>query len=160
MLEQISHLLSELISKIKTISRGLLPIEMEAHTFLERIEALVADTRRYVKVDVNIEADPSFEIADTDRALQVFRIIQEALNNAVKHSRARLVTISLKTIVEEKERVCYMASVVDDGIGLPERIRDGALGLRIMRNRASIAQAELSVDSSRHGTTVKIVIWE
>ena len=160
MLEQISHLLSESISKIKTISRGLLPIEMEAHTFLERIEALVADTRRYVKVDVNIEADPSFEIADTDRALQVFRIIQEALNNAVKHSRARLVTISLKTIVEEKERVCYMASVVDDGIGLPERIRDGALGLRIMRNRASIAQAELSVDSSRHGTTVKIVIWE
>ncbi|MDX9809439.1 MAG: substrate-binding domain-containing protein, partial [Sphaerochaetaceae bacterium] len=156
-LGQISHLLSESINKIKTISRGLLPLEMDAHTFRQRIEALVADTKRYARVDVEIDADADFEIIDADRSLHVFRIIQEALTNAVRHSKAKLVKISLRTQQDEDSRICRIASVTDNGVGLPERIRDGALGLRIMRNRASMAQAQLSVESSRCGTSV--VIW-
>ncbi|MDD3997048.1 MAG: ATP-binding protein, partial [Sphaerochaetaceae bacterium] len=109
------------------------------------------------RVDVEIDADTDFEIIDADRSLHVFRIIQEALTNAVRHSKAKLVKISLHTQQDEDSRICRIASVTDNGVGLPERIRDGALGLRIMRNRASMAQAQLSVESSRCGTSV--VIW-
>ena len=94
-LEQISRLLAESISKLKTISRGLLPLEKDEKTFAKRIEALVADTQRYAKIDISIQADPNFEITDSDRALHVFRIIQEALTNAVKHSKAKHVIIKL-----------------------------------------------------------------
>lgn len=156
--ENISVLLNESISKIKTISRGLLPFEMEAHTFVQRIEALVGDTLRRSKVEVNVRAEPNFVIEDARAALHIFHIIQEALNNAIRHSRAQHINIALVHEVGS-DGICYkVASVLDDGIGLPKKIREGGLGLRIMHSRASMAQAELIIDSSRKGTAVLVRI--
>ncbi len=157
-LENISVLLNESITKIKTISRGLLPFEMEAHTFVQRIEALVGDTLRRSQVEVNIHAEPDFVIEDVTAALHVFHIIQEALNNAIRHSRAQHINISLVNEVGSDGSLYRLASVLDDGIGLPQKIREGGLGLRIMHSRASMAQAELIIDSSRKGTSVNIRI--
>ncbi|HKM05790.1 MAG TPA: ATP-binding protein, partial [Sphaerochaeta sp.] len=157
-LGKISVLLNESITKIKTISRGLLPFEMEAHTFVQRIEALVGDTLRRTNVEVVVHAGPDFVIEDVTAALHVFHIIQEALNNAIRHSRAQHITISLDTERGEDGSVFRLASVVDDGIGLPKKIREGGLGLRIMHSRASMAQAELTIDSSKKGTAVLVRI--
>ena len=157
-LEKISVLLNESITKIKIISRGLLPFEMEAHTFVQRIETLVGDTLRRSQVDVNVDAEPDFVIEDATSALHVFHIIQEALNNAIRHSRARHIHISLVNELGTDGNMYRLASVFDDGIGLPKKIREGGLGLRIMHSRASMAQAELSIDSSQKGTTVKVRI--
>ncbi|MBI9094352.1 MAG: substrate-binding domain-containing protein [Sphaerochaeta sp.] len=153
-LENISVLLNESITKIKTISRGLLPFEMEAHTFVQRIEALVGDTLRRAQVEVNVHAEPDFVIEDVTAALHVFHIIQEALNNAIRHSRAQHITISLANEVGLDGNLYRIASVFDDGIGLPKKIREGGLGLRIMHSRASMAQAVLTINSSQKGTTV------
>ena len=150
-LEHISELLAESITKIKTISRGLLPRNMQPHTFLEQVEALVGDTRRFSRVDLRLHADRDFEIEDADRALHIFRIIQEALTNAIKHAEAGHVEISLHTGVSGWE-----VKVRDNGIGLPKQIREDGLGLRIMRNRAEIAQVGLNITSSGEGTVVRI----
>jgi DNA-binding LacI/PurR family transcriptional regulator/two-component sensor histidine kinase len=156
-LEQISRLLTESIAKIKTISRGLLPLEMESHTFAEKLEALVGDTKRYARVQVDLEADPQFEIEDPDRSLHMFRIIQEALTNAVKHAKAKRVEITLKFETDREGNSIRVATIRDDGVGLPAKIREGGLGLRIMRNRASMAQVELDIKSSPEGTTVRVI---
>jgi len=157
-LEEISILLNESITKIKTISRGLLPFEMEAHTFVQRIEALVGDTLRRAQVEVTVHAEPDFVIEDVSAALHVFHIIQEALNNAIRHSRAQHINISLTSEVGSDGSLYRLASVFDDGIGLPKKIREGGLGLRIMHSRASMAQALLAIDSSQKGTAVKVRI--
>jgi signal transduction histidine kinase len=157
-LEKISELLNESISKIKIISRGLLPFEMEAHTFVQRIEALVGDTLRRSKVEVTVHAEPDFVIEDPTAALHVFHIIQEALNNAIRHSGAKHITVSLGKEVGTDGTSYTVASVFDDGVGLPKKIREGGLGLRIMHSRASMAQAELSIDSSKKGTAVSVRI--
>lgn len=159
-LEQISRLLAESISKLKTISRGLLPLEKDEKTFAKRIEALVADTQRYAKIDISIQADPNFEITDSDRALHVFRIIQEALTNAVKHSKAKHVIIKLNRTEGEEGFPLLQASIEDNGVGFAKNIRKGALGLRIMRNRASMAKATLDVQSSAEGTRVSVSLKE
>lgn len=157
-LERISSLLTESITKIKTISRGLLPVEMEPHAFTAKLEALVGDTNRYSSVDVRLRANPDFEISDPDQSLHVFRIIQEALTNAVKHSRAKQVDILLDVEMDERGCPIRVATIKDDGVGLPAKIREGGLGLRIMKNRASMAQVDLSIDSSSGGTTVRVVV--
>jgi DNA-binding LacI/PurR family transcriptional regulator/signal transduction histidine kinase len=159
-LEQISRLLAESITKLKTISRGLLPLEKDEKTFAKRIEALVADTQRYVKIDITVDADPDFEIADGDRALHVFRIIQEALTNAVKHSKSKSVLIKLERNEDEAGQVHLQASIEDNGVGFAKNIRKSALGLRIMRNRASMADAILDIQSSPEGTRVSVRLEE
>lgn len=156
-LEQISRLLTESITKIKTISRGLLPLEMESHTFAQKLEALVGDAQRYSRVKVTLDADPQFEIDDPDRALHMFRIIQEALTNAVKHSKATVVAITLGSETDQNGNTVHVATIRDNGVGLPSKIREGGLGLRIMRNRASMAQIVLDIESSQEGTAVRVI---
>ncbi|AEV28101.1 transcriptional regulator [Sphaerochaeta pleomorpha str. Grapes] len=157
-LDKISLLLSESITKIKTISRGMLPFEMEPHTFLQRIDALVGDTLRISHVDVQIKADPEFEIEDANAALHIFHILQEALNNSIKHSHSKHIEITLENKTDRNGKPFKVASVVDDGVGLPEHIREGGLGLRIMRSRANMAKAELAIKSSKKGTSVCIYL--
>ena len=138
----------------------MLPLEKDEKTFAKRIEALVADTQRYVKIDITVDADPDFEIADGDRALHVFRIIQEALTNAVKHSKSKSVLIKLERNEDEAGQVHLQASIEDNGVGFAKNIRKSALGLRIMRNRASMADAILDIQSSPEGTRVSVRLEE
>jgi DNA-binding LacI/PurR family transcriptional regulator/signal transduction histidine kinase len=157
-LDQISTLLTDSIAKIKTISRGLLPLEMESHTFSEKLEALVGDTKRYSQVKVILHTDPKFEIVDSNRALHVFRIIQEALTNAVRHSKATKVEITLNTQYTPTGDFLRIATIRDNGVGLPEKIREGGLGLRIMKNRASMALVDFDIATSSEGTTVRVIV--
>ena len=156
--DRISSLLNESITKIKTISRGLLPMEMESHAFTRKLEALVVDTRRFAQVEVLCNTDARFEIADPDRALHVFRIIQEALSNAVRHAKATKVAITLTVQEDASGPTIQIATISDNGVGLPKKMRTGGLGLRIMKNRASMAQVDLHIDSSAEGTTVQVMI--
>lgn len=157
-LKQISELLSESITKIKTISRGLIPLEMEPHAFSQRLEALVGDTRRYSRTKITIHGDPRFEISDPDQALHVFRIIQEALTNAIRHAKASKVEIALGVAGSEEGRHTLVATISDNGVGIPKKIREGGLGLKIMHGRANMARAQLSIDSSADGTVVRVTI--
>jgi signal transduction histidine kinase len=51
-------------------------------------------------------------------------------------------------------------TVSDDGTGLPKKLQKRGLGLRIMRNRAAMADARLSIESSEEGTTVSVLLKE
>ena len=82
-------------------------------------------------------------MADNITAMNLFRIAQEALNNAIKHSGASKVTVSLGI---EEGRGCL--SIHDDGEGFDTRARHiDSLGLRIMQHRCDLIDAELRVTS-------------
>ena len=86
----------------------------------------------------------------------LFRIVQEALNNAARHSRARRVAIELNA-----EPPGLTLRVSDDGIGMPaaDRRRPGAVGLIGMHERARMLQGTLDVaPATPHGTVVQVSI--
>ncbi|MPM01113.1 hypothetical protein SDC9_47351 [bioreactor metagenome] len=159
-LESISRHLNEAISKIKTISRGLMPLDLEHSSFQKRLEALVADSLRYAQVEIDVNVDPLFHIKDPTRELNLFRIVQEALTNAIKHSHASHIEISSSRIDGEEGETTLCLTVSDDGTGLPKKLQKRGLGLRIMRNRAAMADAELTIQSSEEGTTVNVLLKE
>ncbi len=69
----------------------------------------------------------------------IYRIVQEALNNAVAHSGAKMVEVSLV-----KDAGTLLVSIADDGRGFdPKQIRSGALGLHTMRHRAALIGASI-----------------
>jgi signal transduction histidine kinase len=91
--------------------------------------------------------------------LAMFRIASEAVGNAVRHSGGTNVQVNAAIAPDRVELV-----VSDDGAGLPteaarEASRRKRLGLASMRRRAEAIDAELSIDGSAHGTTVRVV-WQ
>ncbi|MFA5447142.1 MAG: substrate-binding domain-containing protein [Sphaerochaeta sp.] len=159
-LEEISALLTNAITKVRTISRGLMPLELDSSTFAERLQALVSESLRHAKVEVDINVAPDFRIADSTRELNLFRIVQEALTNAIKHSNASHIEVSSLSEQDQWGRTTHTITVSDDGTGMAETTNTRGLGMRIMRNRSAMANATLSVHSSSDGTVVTIRLKE
>jgi len=82
-------------------------------------------------------------LEDKEAAAHLYRIAQEAVNNAIKHARASQVTIRLS---RTKGALCLQ--VRDDGKGLPANgIRGEGMGLHVMKHRAIAMGAELEIKS-------------
>lgn len=118
----------------------------------QRLEAV--ETRANVEAQLVIEGD----IEDLPEVVeeQLFRIAQEALNNALKHSSASLLTVHIRADEDTVELV-----VIDDGEGfdVAEAEDEAGMGLKIMEERAEELEGELVVASEvGEGTTVKVTI--
>ena len=88
---------------------------------------------------------------DPSVALQIYRIVQEAIANVIRHSGAQAMTVS---IVRQGDALCV--SVSDDGIGIARnRRKRGALGVGMgtMKSRAALIGGELSVRTPAVGGT-------
>ena len=89
-------------------------------------------------------------IRDASKATHIYYIVQESLNNAVKHGKCRNIRIMLK-----RRGTGLFLSIVDDGTGLPEETgrRDG-LGLMFMKYRAGIIGGILNVNRRKPSGTI------
>jgi signal transduction histidine kinase len=91
----------------------------------------------------------------------LYRIAQEALNNIVKHARARHVDVEFRgTLNEESGSECVTLCVVDDGVGFePACVPSDRLGLSIIRERAQAIEATLRIESEPGIGTRVAVVW-
>jgi DNA-binding LacI/PurR family transcriptional regulator/signal transduction histidine kinase len=156
-IEQIGALLEDSIARAKQIARGLYPAGLEAHGLAAAVEELVEATRRSYPAAIDFRASPGFALPDNERALQVYRIVQEALTNALKHSGSARVEVRLYQAGPPAERV-LVAEVSDHGCGLPCSVPADRMGLRIMRYRAERAGAKLRIESLEPGTRISCII--
>ncbi len=164
--EHIGTLLADSITRAKQIARGLYPAGLEENGLVAALEELVEAARRNYPAVVELRAAPDFRMPGTDRALQVYRIVQEALSNALKHSRSARIEVKLYredpqspgsrrgARPTEERRTVLVAEVSDDGDGLPTSVNGNGMGLRIMRYRAETAGAELRIERLARGTRI------
>jgi signal transduction histidine kinase len=115
---------------------------------LERLASVVAE-RSGLDVDVNVGVPAGTLSPEHETA--IYRIVQEALTNVVKHASARSISIVVATAGGMVRTV-----IEDDGAGFaPGAVREGALGLAGMRERAQLLGGRFEVDSSPDsGTTL------
>jgi PAS domain S-box-containing protein len=94
------------------------------------------------------------DLLSDEQALHLYRIVQEALANVVRHGYARSVRVR---VARHGSRVTAIVS--DDGVGFDPRARGGGLGLITMRERAELIGATMTIRSTRgRGTEVRLVI--
>ena len=115
------------------------------------LKALAANIRRDCRVAANVKADASSFPVSAPAAAQLYRIVQEALHNAVEHGRARKVQIDLAV-----DRDNIVLTVRDDGKGFDGSAASNGMGLRIMRYRAQCIGGSCDVQSNRAGGTIVI----
>ncbi len=157
-LNVISETIKESIADIRQISKELHPYHIEELGVTIALQSLInrikKSTEEVVFHDIIENVDQYFNL---DESINLFRIVQESVNNIIKHSKAKTVVISL----------CFEEGIIqlvikDDGIGISDlnipKLQSG-LGLRTMKERTIALKGKLAIESSeKSGTTIKIQI--
>ena len=142
--------LDRALKQVREVSKGLIPVQLSAEGLQLALEDLAANITAQTHVTCRFTG--SAEIDDSLRAMNLFRIAQEATTNAIKHSHANLITLSL----DDEDEGHITLSICDNGIGFPNlATATSGLGLKTMRYRASLIGAKLTIDSAHdRGTRI------
>jgi two-component system sensor kinase FixL len=147
---KIAEHVRQAITHTRMLARGLSPVELEANGLMSALQELAKHTQALFQISCRFECSSPVLVRDNAAATHLFRIAQEAVNNAVKHSRASRITIQLR-LDGQSGRL----SITDNGTGLQEPPPDhSGMGLRIMKYRADVIGAALKLENSPGGGTL------
>lgn len=139
------------LDDVRRVARRLRPGVLEDLGLTSALAALTNDFGRHHPALVRRVVAPGLPALSKDTELVVYRVAQEALTNAARHSGAGRVELSLVRLGGE-----VVLEVRDDGTGF-DLSADGA-GLRGMHERSRLVGGELSITSSRQGTCVRLAV--
>lgn len=149
---RIGGLIEQATELTRATARGLFPVDLEYGGLMAALQRLSDDTERLMGVACKLVAGERVVIDSPHIALNLYRIAQEAISNAVRHGEARAITI---TVVQQRSGV--QLSVSDDGVGMDTPVlstRQG-LGLSSMRHRMNLLGGTLTIAACPpQGTTV------
>ena len=149
--ERLSQGLAETHRHVQELAHGILPVQVDADGLRVALESLAESVKPQVNCDFVSMGD--VQIADNTTASHVYRIAQEALNNALRHGHADTVHILL---LANDDKITL--EVIDNGSGLDPVQSTKGMGLQTMEYRASLIGGTLSITRlSRGGTTVRCV---
>jgi PAS domain S-box-containing protein len=148
--EEIVSLVNKAIENTRLLARGLSPISVERGGLPSALRALASRMRETYGTQVRFRSRIWPQLAlDSGASNHIYRIAQEALNNAIKHGRASEVLIDLQ--VNGTSVAC---SITDNGIGFaPGAGLASGMGLKIMRYRATMLGGEVFIERREEGGT-------
>lgn len=151
-LGEMGKMLREAIMQTRFLARGLVPVGSEPEALQMGLGELAGRIDALGRVHCKFVCPQPVTIADPFVAGHLYRIAQEAVNNAMKHSRANNITLRLDRSATE-----LVLEISDDGSGLPRNESTSrGMGLGVMQHRANAIGAELTVTSRRgDGVTIR-----
>jgi signal transduction histidine kinase len=151
---EIGKLVLQALSQTRNLARGLFPVELESSGLVAGLRELAGTVEKMFSISCKVDCDEDLVIHDQTIQIHLFRLAQEAVNNSVKHGKAKIVQISLKKVDEK-----YALSITDDGSGFAtDAVKLKGLGLRIMNYRAQKIGGVLKVEPAKPcGTVVQCI---
>ena len=149
---KIAQFADEASKQVSTIYRGLAPSYLHNKTLVEALDDLARGTTGTLpNVTSRFVHEGDVDVVDEETKLQLYRIAQEAVNNAIKHAEPSEIRIELH---EEGGRL--FLTIQDDGKGFKQGVDHGkSLGLHSMKYRARTIGGQLDITSTLgDGTTV------
>jgi signal transduction histidine kinase len=146
---KIASLVSESIGQTRALARGLAPVGLEGGGLAASLAQLATSTSTVFGVRCVLRADPTLEIEDLQIASHLYRIVQEAVTNAVRHAKANSIEIDMYSSGE-----ALRLTIEDNGVGIPAVAENAGMGLQIMTFRAKMIGGSLAVLRREGGGTV------
>jgi signal transduction histidine kinase len=149
-LDRIASMLRKTIAQTRALARGLSPLDEQPEALQNGLADLVERANSLGRLHCRVESLSAGPLGDRAAVGHFYRIAQEAINNAIKHSGASEVVLRW-----EKKAGAYRLEISDNGKGLP-KVSHRGMGLGIMNYRAGMIGAALTVES-RPGKGVSVV---
>ncbi|WP_395716169.1 PAS domain S-box protein [Prosthecobacter sp.] len=150
---RIYQLMTESVAEVRRMSHGLSPTSVKYRGLDGALNLLAETVRTNFRTPCVFELEPGVCIGSEDKEAHLFRIAQEAVNNALRHGKPAHVRISLRKAGDGECELC----VEDDGSGLKKNRKgkgDG-IGMRVMAYRANLIGGRLKVENKgRRGVVV------
>jgi len=149
--------LSNTIQDVRNISNNLFPSVLSKFGLADALQYLVTILSTGSAVTIDLHTDHAFTLS-FENELAIYRIIQELVNNSLKHANAKKLAISLNQL---ENRLLLL--VKDDGCGLDtdsiENLKQAGIGMKSIQTRIAILNAEMKIISEKDkGTTTEISI--
>ena len=154
-IRELEEMINMAVGHTRAIARGLSPIVPDGYGLMYALQRLAQTASNAYGIECRFKCETPVEI-DLTRGHELYLIAQEAVSNAMRHSGATTVQLTLDE-TEDGIRV----SVKDDGVGVSAHSSDQkvGIGLDLMKYRAGLVRGQLSVKSERgRGTEVMCLI--
>jgi PAS domain S-box-containing protein len=147
-----ARIVNDNVGLARDLARGLHPVDLTATGLTTALRELAFRHSRD-GVKVQFKCPKPVRVFDEAVTVSLYRIAQEAVNNALKSGKAKKIVITL-----ERQRGKLILSIVDDGKGFSTRRPRKGLGLHLMKYRANSIGAKLTVESADgHGARITCV---
>lgn len=151
-LENYLQKLNDVENEIRLISHKLHDdVNMQNEGFNLLLENYLTDFEQDFSIKINLQkvSDINWELVNNDKKINIYRIIQEALSNCRKYSKASQINISFK---KDDENIFF--SIADNGIGFNTEAKKNGIGLKNMKFRIENSGGKFKLNSSNKGTII------
>ena len=147
---KIARGVERVLDQIRDLAKWLIPVEVDSHGLMTALSELAVRIGTQPGVACTFQCDEPVSVEDNITATHLYYIAQEAVTNALKHARAQHIHIDLTT---GGPRITLR--IRDDGVGITDQHAEArGVGLRIMRYRAGLINATLTIERAEEGGTV------
>ena len=148
--EEIVSLVNNSIKQTRMLAKGLAPLGEEENSLSKMLEELIYNVKNVYGISCTFTYDHGIQLKSFSLVTNLFRIAQEAINNAIKHASAKNIDIIISS-----ENDLSKLEIKDDGTGITdEQIQKDGMGLHTMQYRANIIGALLDIERRENGGTV------
>jgi signal transduction histidine kinase len=142
-LERVSGFASDSLEEIRQIARNLRPYQLDQIGLTKAIRSLVKDIEQSSSLNVHLELENLDGVLAQDQEINFYRIVQEALNNIVRHAEAT--DVSLCIAIRGSE-LCM--TITDNGKGFSKDRFRGGFGLSNLQERVQILAGTIEINSA------------
>jgi PAS domain S-box-containing protein len=145
--ERIQSLVRQAIQQVRQLSRNMSPAAVQNRDLSASLILLADMVRTSFRRECHCHLDPQIKVTDPTQGTHLFRIAQEALNNAIRHGNPRRIDLTLKRQGPSDAEL----EIANDGASFDCLPAWDGIGLRVMHYRASLIHADLSITCPPEG---------
>ena len=151
----ISKLANQAIGQTRNLAKVLYPIDLQTGGLVSALKTLASNTEKNMQVTCRFRCGKLVSVKDLVEAKQIYRIVQEAITNAIRHGKAKHINIKLRLTNRGT-----ILSIENDGLDFPKLSshRKG-LGLKIMQYRTDLIGGSFDIRKGDKGGTVVTCIF-
>jgi len=152
-LDELSTHVHVVTERVRSLARGLFPAQLQSATLREALDALAEEIRHRFQIELSVDLPPTLPRHTPEQIIHVYRIVQEAAGNAVRHGQATHLNF---TVTDTGSRL--LVRVADNGVGFAQTAtRPEGIGIHTMQYRARLLGGMLAFhEVAPHGVALEL----